>query len=236
MHADLRNATFEEWVDFVFDHPVPESPSYAGFAASDDDDDDDDGDPGDGDEWYWDDDLAVEVTPALQVRYMTRLFREPELLLERFSEAQVEQGFWFISGPGGEEHFRDYLWDPDVSWIDRRACILATCSLYERLFTKADLETIPFMFWDCLAHEYEFGFRTPSHDAEDARVQDAMFEALSRILRQDDDVAVHAALHGLFHLAHRGGPALIRAFLAERPDLDEETVEYAHQVLRGEAM
>ena len=51
-------ATFEQWLEFVFNNPVRKR------------------------EWYWDEDFdsrweALELTDALIVQHMTRLFLEP---------------------------------------------------------------------------------------------------------------------------------------------------------------
>jgi hypothetical protein len=72
------SAAFERWLEFVFNNPVRKR------------------------KWYWDQDFdsrweALELTDALIVRYMTRLFLEPGVL-RSYSLDQVEQGLWFLLG------------------------------------------------------------------------------------------------------------------------------------------
>jgi hypothetical protein len=72
------SATFEQWAQTAFDHPFAEP------------------------EWYWDQGFeslweALGLTDALTVRYLTRVFLEPELL-KRYSLEQVAQGIWFLIG------------------------------------------------------------------------------------------------------------------------------------------
>ena len=72
------SATFEQWVQTVFDHPVSEP------------------------EWYWDEEFeplwkVLDLTDALTVRYLTRIFLRPEPL-NRYSLDQVAQGIWFLIG------------------------------------------------------------------------------------------------------------------------------------------
>jgi len=79
------SATFEQWVQTVFDHPVSEP------------------------EWYWDEEFellweVLDLTDALTVRYLTRIFLRPEPL-NRYSLEQVGQGICGV--PGGE---------PELHW------------------------------------------------------------------------------------------------------------------------
>jgi len=216
---DLRRASFEEWLDAVFDHPPRAEPPNVNSA------------------WYWVSDVEFTVDPGRQVRYLTQMFEQPEVLAQRYSAEQIEEGFWFMFGAAGYSWFLDTLWDPEVPWVAREACIRAIPTLYERLFPPDDnADGIPWMLWDLLAFGYDCGNRDPAKNEEDRRVQDAMLEAMRMmLLRPSSPAAQHAALHGLFHLNHADGPGLIRTYLdSRRPPAWLR--EYASNVLAGNAL
>jgi len=217
--VDLRGTTFDAWLAFVFDHET----------QSDGDDV--------GDAWYWARDVELAVEPVRQVEYLTRLFERPEVLVRHFSEAQVEQGFWFMFSACGTPWFLDPLWDPAVPRAAREACIRAIPSLYDRLFASDEEgEGVAWMLWDFLAFGYDCGNRDPSASEEDRWVQDAMLEALREmLLRSESAMAQRAALHGLFHLNHQEGSGLIRTYLDSRWT-SQSLRDYAEKVLRGEAL
>ncbi|MBB4637008.1 hypothetical protein [Longimicrobium terrae] len=219
---DLRHATDEELIAFVFDHPV---------------------DP-QGSEWYWSEAWAgtdVVTDPAHVVAFLTRLFRAPEPLLDRFSTAQIDRGIWMMFGAYGNEHFRDPLWDPSIPWAERAACIAALPAFYERLLIPSVRRTEErlegwFMLPDFLAFPYE-GESYSREDEDQRRVQDALFAAFLRMLYSGDASAGHAALHGIFHLRHPDGPEVVRGWLDAHPAVPAEVRAYAENALaRGEVL
>lgn len=217
--ADLRRAGFEDWLDAVFDHPPRADPSDIDSA------------------WYWRAVVELTVDPARQIRYLTKLFEHPEVLAQRYSAAQIEEGFWFMFGAAGTEWFLRPLWDPEVPWVAREACIRAVPRLYDGHFPPdGGSEGMSWMLWDLLAFGYDCGNHDPARNEEDRRVQESMFEALREMLvRSKSPAAQEAALHGLFHLKHAGGPDLIRSYLRSR-SVPEWLREYASAVLAGRAL
>jgi hypothetical protein len=214
LRVDLRAVGYDDWLAFVFDHPVaPEGEK----------------------EWYFQADLEVEADAGRQVAFLGRLFLEPEVVAGRYTPDQIEQGFWFLFGGAGGERFRDVLWDPSVPWEARRGCIEALPQLYDRLFKRCALDTIPFMLPDLLAHEYGFGSRHPDTDEEDGRVQQALFAAFRRMLDSRHPGTQEAALHGLHHLAYPAGKQAIRAWLDCESRLPRAVRRYAEDVLAGRA-
>ncbi len=69
------------------------------------------------------------------VRYLTRLFQEPEVLIGRYSADQIGDGLWFLVSPSGSNH-AFALRDDAVPWEARRTCLEAIGTLYERLFAR----------------------------------------------------------------------------------------------------
>jgi hypothetical protein len=172
--ADLRKASYEEWLDVAFDHQPRADPANVDTA------------------WYWVRDVELVVDSARQVRYLTQLFEQPEVLVRRYSAAQIEEGFWFMLGAAGQGWFRDTLWDSEVPWEAREACIKAIPRLYDRLFAPDDeAEGMAWMLWDLLAFDYGCGNRGPAKSDEDRRVQDTMLEAMREMLMRSGSPMAH---------------------------------------------
>jgi hypothetical protein len=112
--VDLRGAAFDAVVRFVFDHPAPRDPHDR--------------------DWDFREDLEIVAEPIEQVQFMTELFRAPLPALSCFSDGQLEQGFWFLFGPGGADHFTRHLNEASVPVEARIACVEAIADLYAQLF------------------------------------------------------------------------------------------------------
>ena len=214
MNTDLRQAGYEEIVVFVFDH-WPED-------AVDD-------------KWYWQLQDKVQIEPRQAVAFLTRLCSRAGELVERFTLRQIAEGLNYVFGAGGRFEFYKHLWNPSVPWPERRTCIQAIPNLYTEVFER-DPEGIggcAFMLWDSIAYDYCCGNCDPVSDAEDARVQDAMFEALVSMLRSDHSETLRGAIHGLGHLEHRDGNHVIHELLSSSRSLPPQVRTYAAQVLEG---
>jgi hypothetical protein len=196
--------------DFIFGHPVPEDPNSKG--------------------WYWDVDLTFD--PRDQVAHLTAVFRNAADLRSRYSQGQLEEGFWYLIS-GADGGLCDLLWNTAVRWKARAELIDATVALYRDLFTVDPLDSSSHMFWDGIAYDYSCGNRDPETNAEDRRVQDAMFDALLQILALDSLPCQRAALHGLGHLRHRESEKAVEDFLARTPNLSEKDRAYARACVRG---
>lgn len=212
MAIDITDLTFDEWVEFVFDHPVT--------------------DPA----WHWSDEWEHYASDGVKLlRYLIRLFREPSFLFEKYSPAQLEQGFWFISGLLCLARFMGLPWQKNLPWKLRRDLIESMFDLFERFFALNALDTSCFMWWDGLAYGYHMTDGKPD-DANGARVQQAMFETLKRILYLESRACRMSALHGLGHLKHPELEKTIDGFLAAHADVDEELRQYALACRTGKIM
>ena len=76
----------------------------------------------------------------------------------------------------------------------------------------------------------------PGNNPEHKRIQNAMFETLSKILCLDAKHCQFAALHGLNHVYHPNTSSLVRDYVESNPALSDEEVEYATFCANGEAM
>ena len=214
MSSDLRNATYDEIVAFIFNR-YPEDEVD--------------------DKWYWNLADDVQIQPDRAVAFLTRLCTTASLLVEEYTLPQIAEGVNYLFGPGGSDEFMDHLWNPALPWPERRACIRSIPTLYSAVFER-DVDGIggcAYMLWDSIAYGYYCGNRVPATSAEDARVQDAMFEALTSMLQSEHSETLRGAIHGLGHLQHRDGNRTIRELLASERQLDPDIRAYAGQVLEG---
>ncbi|SRR6266480_874157 len=211
---DLTHATYGEFLQFVFDH-YPEDEVD--------------------DKWYWKLDTDVQIPPQRAIEFLTRVCTHAADLLTQYTPRQIAEGLNYLFGAPGGSAFRDQLWSPDVPWTERRQCILSIPALYTQV-----LETEPdgvggcaYMLWDSIAYDYFCANRDPTTDVEDARVQDAMFDALTGMLRSDHPETQRGAVHGLGHLSHRKSGAAIREFLSSDRQITQAVRAYAGAVLEG---
>ena len=215
---------FEDWVAEVFDHPVTEP------------------------EWYWRPDAANWDLPyerALQL--VTQLFEQPVEILRRFSDAQLNQGLWFLLGPRGDA-LRG-LEDEHLVWELQRRCIRSFSSVFETLFAarctphlshllRADIPDDPgmnslnevcYMWWHLV-------WVPRPEPSTHSKVDVAFLEVMRQTLNLPSDACRESALHGLGHW-HQGCPKetefIIDTFLGQSGPIREELRDYAQQARQG---
>jgi hypothetical protein len=212
MKVDLRSATYDEFVGFVFNHSPEDQAS---------------------EKWYWKEKVDIVIEPRAAIRFLTMTCKRSGELVRTFTVRQVTEGIDFLFGAGGSLWFRDELWNPAVPWAERRECIMSIPLLYSEVFEHYDDGGLAFMLWDAIAYDYYCGNRDPAKSAEDARVQDAMFAALTGMLNSPDAGTQAAALHGIGHLSHTHGNRAISEFLSSSRIIEPRVRQYAAQVLEG---
>jgi hypothetical protein len=211
MPVDFRGRDLEHVANAIFSHPL--EPGVTN--------------------WWWAEELNFEPTEHTQ--NLAAIFRDPESLQARYSREQLEQGFWYlISGAPGS--LEDLIWSAVVPWSVRADLIDSTADLYQKLFAREALDTSVHMFWDALAYGYCVPTRHPDTNADDRRIQDAMFAALQQILEIESIDCRLAALHGLGHLRHPNTEAAITRYLERHPDLTDEYRGYALACIKGEIL
>lgn len=161
------SANFEQWLQFVFSNPVKER------------------------EWYWDEDFgsrweALELTDALIVQYMTRLFLEPEVL-RPYSPDQVAQALWFLIGESSPGCSSEALLRHEAALPDRVACIRAMSSFFrnyvlggvsrqfEPKASTNEFDDVAHMWWDI----FPMNFYMRSH-ASGPAVTDALVATVEK--------------------------------------------------------
>ena len=70
---ELTDLTFEQWLRHVFDHELQEPQWYFQMGTE-----------------YWSGPTRVTL------RYLTRLFNDPVKAVQGYSDAQVDQGLWYL--------------------------------------------------------------------------------------------------------------------------------------------
>jgi hypothetical protein len=175
--------------------------------------------------WYFS--LEVTYDPQKLCTYYVQLFRQPSFLLERYSKAQLEEGFWAIHGGALDCAVSRVTWDTDVPFAAREDCVRSMADLFRLLLPGGLLQETSGMWWASLCYEWQCGNRDRERGGEDLRMQDVMFETLAKILGFDSEYCQMGALHGLGQLHHPGTAALVHTFIAEHPWLTAEMKEYA---------
>ena len=212
---------FDEWVKHVFDHAVT--------------------DP----EWHFDayaDDWAG--TPIVTTRYVTRLFENAEEPLRPFSDAQVNQGLWYMASNCCSSIMVDVLEDPTVPWPELRRCICSIRSLFERCFAKRcsnhlshlgepganPINGVCYMWWDV------FPALGANDDPSKRERDQAILDVMRDTIELPCDACRESALHGLGHW-HGSYPdavvPIIDDFLRRFPEIRDQLRTYAFGAMEG---
>ena len=219
MRQELGDLSFEQWLHYVFDHPIA-SPR-----------------------WYEDEDAEQWRGPAATaVAYLTQLFSDPRRWVQRFSDEQLNQGFWFLLHSTGCDDIEAFF-DAAVPWQDRQIGIEAIYTLFEQLFAERcsdrlshldergtrPLSSICYMWWD-LFTDHDPGASQPL-------VEPVALEVLGRILTLKSDACQESALHGLGHYQSiRPGKRIERIiddYLVRNPKVRPELRNYALNAQEG---
>lgn len=211
-NSDVPDITFEKWIGYVFDHPAAKP------------------------EWYWDEDAEYWDGPAeVTVKFLTQTFEHSGDVLLPFSDAQVNQGLWFLASPSCSDYMFAVL-DETVPWPDRRQCIRSIYTLFEECFAKRcsphlshldepganPLNSVCYMWWDIFP-----AYGQPDNPAR-AEVDSEFLNVMEKTLYLDSDACCESALHGLGHwqLYYPETVAIIDGFLAQRPQLRSDLERY----------
>lgn len=171
---NVSQYSFDEFISFLFERDVP-------------------AETGKQEPWYWN--TEVIYASELVCRFYVQLFRQPEFLLDRFSKAQLEQGFWAIQSPNLDCGVDRLLWDSALPFTAREECVRSMFDLFSRLFASEPLDSSVQMWWDSLCYDWHCGNRNREVGGEDLQMQDVMFETLASILALDSEICQGAALH-----------------------------------------
>jgi hypothetical protein len=220
MSKPIHHLSFEQWVSFIFDHP-PEGPAWHA-------------DPG---APYW------NGPAGLTADYVTRLFEDPAPVLEGFTDAELNNGLWYLISPGLGEHML-CLDDASLSIDTRLRCVRSCESLFRKLFLPRcsahlshrdepgsnPLNSVCYMWWDIVP---VYGGPRPE---DRAALHEAALDTMATVLDMTSIACQESALHGLGHW-HSSFPerteALIDRFLAVHLHARRELLVYARSARCG---
>jgi hypothetical protein len=214
MKVDLRNITFEDFLKFFFKHPIPTDKIKK-------------------DPWYWDNSLDIIYNPSENLNRFIQLFNSSDVLLQKYSREELEQGFWAIQSINLKGAIPDILEDNSLKIDQKQKLIEAMYSLFERLFSKEPLETSSHMWWDSFCFKFDMSEGVPKN-SEDKMIQDSMFECQKKILDLPSYSCKISALHGLGHLKHPDTKEAIETFLSKEKDVSDEMKSWAEAAIEGE--
>ena len=218
MTAILHDPPFERWIQYLFDHPVAKPA------------------------WYWDPDAeSADVNPHLAVAHVTRLFEESGALLADYSDAQLDQGLWFLVSISEE---LIALQNTGVPLDDRIACVRSISEIFKQLFAErctphlshyyvagaSPLNNICYMWWDIIP------LCGQPKDPARRKIDSACLEVMQEIVDLPSLACQESALHGLGHWAlyyPKRCSEVVDGFLASHPHLPPELIEYAEKPRTG---
>lgn len=226
MIRELPNEiSFEQWVKYVFDHPILDLPWCFH--------------PDDSEYYrYWNENADRLRT----VTYLTKLFSDPAFLMEHYDRPQIDQGLNFLVSPACSNHMC-LLRDETISWSNRECCIDAMTTLYAKLMApvygndlahtrndEADAShpnSACYMWWDVI----------PLHGGlQHSGITEAVFRVFRRTLSLRAEACLESVLHGLghWHLYHpERARKMVQEFLDTRTEISEALRVYAEHAAAG---
>lgn len=190
---------FDDWITHIFDH--------------------EDGD------WHWDVDAPCwneEANPKRALEFLDQLFRAPEVLLGRFSPAQIGAGINFLANPSCSSYGFVFL-EHSLPIEDRTRCLTNIATIYRIVFAEICIrkthhgrssdhpestaaDHICYMFWDVFPM-YGRTRNDLTRDDADVRgnwddhckIEAACIDSMERTLATDHIACQEGALHGLGH-------------------------------------
>jgi hypothetical protein len=222
MGKQLTNLTFEHWLRHVFDHPVEPLKQ----------------------EWYWDIDRDCwEEDTAESVQFMTQAFENAAMAFEPYSDAQLNQGLWFLASNACSNHMFA-LMNESIPLSLRARCVASMHQLYEQCFARRcsphlshlderganPLNLVCYMWWDIIP------IAGKPDDPARASLDQAILQVMESTLQLDSLACRESALHGLGHwqmqYPKRVGEIIDR-FSMKHPHLPEKLEAYMRAAYTG---
>jgi hypothetical protein len=217
---DSDALSLSNWIAHVFDHPVADERWERWYCSPD--------------APYWED------SSEHMCHLIAETFERSGELLARFSDEQLDQGFWYLV-PNDFSNFMLCLIDPAVQAADRLRALHSFVPLFEQVMAVRcsphlsdfdepganPLNSACYMWWDIL----------PIHgrpeQPERAEFDAEVLVVLRRLLAVPHDACRESALHGLGHWAIDYRPQVVEItseFLRRTPNLRPELAVYAERV------
>ena len=216
---EIIEASFEEWIDFVFSKGETER------------------------DWISGDDFPNwSVDAATTLEYIEKTFRESASVLAGFSNSQLSNGLNFIHNASHSDTV--HLFQKGNLPLDRRlSCLQSIRFLYSDCFAKRcdnvlsnwnevanPLNGVCYMWWDV------FVIFDNGDSTEEKLLSNECISVMKTALDIDHVACQESALHGLGHWQvdySNEVSAIINDFLESHPGLESELRNYAKSAQRG---
>lgn len=212
------------WIDHVFDHPVADRESR----------------------WHWSLDAPEwPGSPEQTATLIAETFERSGELLARFSDAQLNQGVWYLVSASCSD-FMFALVDPKVPLPIRLRALRSFAPLFEQVMAArctphlshldesgaGPLNGACYMWWDILP------IHGKPEDPQRAELDAEVLRLLPRLLAIPHDACRESALHGIgeWHCYYPAVEDIVDEFLARTPDLREELLVYALRAKVGNVL
>jgi len=216
--VQTEDATLDQWIAHVFDHPVT--------------------DP----QWYWETDAPdLDPGPEQTCLLIAESFERGGGLLAPFSDAQLNQGFWYLAGCGSD--YMHALCQSSATLPVKLRALRSIVPLFEQVMAVRcsphlshldeqpanPLNSACYMWWDVIS--FPGTPEDPAYAPFDAEVLSVM----QRILAIPHDACRESALHGLGHWQsdYPQTTEIIDRFLQQSHGLRRELVAYAENAKIG---
>jgi hypothetical protein len=214
--------SLSSWISHVFDHPAS--------------------DP----EWHWSSDAPYWQDNAEHIATLIAdTFECADELLARFTDAQLNQAFWYLVSASCSE-FMFSLVEPSVPLPTRLRALRSFVPLFEQVMAARcsphlshlnekpanSLNSACYMWWDIL----------PIHgkpdDPERADFDAEVLRILPRLLSIPHDACRESALHGIseWQLYYPRIEVVVDEWLAQTPALRPELRSYAQRAKAGSVL
>ena len=223
MSRELKNISFEAWLQFVFDHPVS--------------------DP----EWFWSDESDSWVgSNAETLQHLKQTFRKSGTVLDKYSDAQLNQGFWYLIS-NSCSNVAYCMVDAREPWLERKDCLEAIPDLFCQCFQTrctphlshlnesgaSALNSICYMWWDVSPIQGQP--ETPGRRETDG----VILQVMEKILTIPSDACRESAIHGLGEW-HSYYPARVEAiidnFIWQNRKIRDSLRNYAYAARHGDIL
>lgn len=215
-----ENVTLEQWVKYLFDHPVTEP------------------------KWFWLEEFEyLDPGPTRTAELIAETYERSGELLAPYSDGQLNDAFWF-SVTNNASDYSFALRDESVPWETRRRAVCSFSSLFEQIMAKRCTPTLShrderpcsplngscYMWWDFIPI---CSTRTVPGDS---RLDGECLAVMERILCIPHVACHESALHGLGHWAFdypEEVGKIVDAFLNRESNLREDLIAYAEAAKTG---
>jgi hypothetical protein len=219
----ILEATFDEWLKYVFDHPNERYESH----------------------WVFEEEYPQwDVDAATTAHFITQTYSDPKIWMRKYTLKQLAQGLAFTWNPVyGDICYA--LTKETVSWDVRKPAIQSISTLYRDCFqvlcdpglsnldecSNNPLNGPCYMFWDA------FPTHGRSKDSACRERHEECLRVMEQTLQIDHDACREAALHGLGHW-QMDYPAQVVSIIdnwkkAVTQPIRNELLEYAEAAREG---